>query len=71
MPKRIITLEELIEYLDTEIARAGTMTKWCDAHGLSLQFISMVRHGDRSPSATVCQALGYRPVTTTTYERIG
>jgi hypothetical protein len=72
MPKQKLTLDELIAYLNAEIIRVGTMTRWFTEHGFTPQFVSMVRHRYKPPSPKICEALGYRRVSTTvtSFERI-
>lgn len=55
-----ITDAELIELLQADIARAGTMRAWCRANGFSPSFVSDLLSGVRNVTDRLASSLGYR-----------
>jgi predicted RNA-binding Zn ribbon-like protein len=59
---------QVIERLREASRDAGSVAAFARKAGLSLQYVHDVINGRRSPSERICQAIGIRKVTTTTFE---
>ena len=56
----ILTEAEVRQRLRNVLATGVARQTWCERHGFSETFVSMVLNGQRAPSARMCEALGVR-----------
>ncbi len=63
MVKRYLTEPELLEMLTKTVETAGGQKAWCQAHGVSQPYLSLVLSGGAKPGEKICRALGMMRVT--------
>ena len=63
-----MTAEDVRKALRAQCDAAGTMSKWSDAHGVSIAYTCDVLAGRRDPGKAILAALGLRK--TVKYERV-
>ena len=61
---RILEIEEVIDLLRTEIARAGSQTAWCRKARIDRTALNKVLNGHRPPTDGIIAALNLRVVFT-------
>lgn len=58
----LIDNDELLQRLETAIARAGGIKQWTRENGFTYQYVKYIRNSTRPISKTFAAALGYECV---------